>query len=293
MNNSDENLDSLISKLRSFNEDIKKISYIDDPLVIGLDELTNDIIEHLETNETKEETNDEIIKLKNKNQALLEILQEADSTINKITDELFESEKCCKRLKIDKLTMKKTIEDFEIDINDKNITIAKLHKIINMYNINIDDESCDNSGRKNEKSLKHVENKLNLKEKEQLIHLQNENKKYEKIFAKFQIDMKNLEDRNNDLEHDIIHTVIKINAPRNNPNSENIDLPIENMNTLNTSIHDEINLINQNEELIMMRDDYRNLIIANRKLLLENMNLREGSCFNKCKCPKFKRCMIS
>ena len=60
MNNSDENLDSLISKLRSFNEDIKKISYIDDPLVIGLDELTNDIIEHLETNE---ETNDEIIKL--------------------------------------------------------------------------------------------------------------------------------------------------------------------------------------------------------------------------------------
>ena len=289
MNNSDENLDSLITKLRSFNENIKKISYVDDPLVIGLDELTNDIIEHLETNEKIEET----IKLKNKNQALLEILQEADSTINKITDELFESEKCFKILKIDKLTMKKTIEDFESDINDKNITIAKLHKIINMNNININDESDNNSDHKNEKSLKHVENKLNLKEKEQLIHLQNENKKYEKIFAKFQIDMKNLEDRNNDLENDIIHTVIKINTPRDNPNS---DSTMDNMytpNTLNTSIHDEINLINQNEELIMMRDDYRNLIIANRKLLLENMNLREGRCFNKCKRPKFKRCTIS
>jgi hypothetical protein len=169
-----------------------------------------------------------------------------------------------------------------------------------MNNINIDDES----GIENEKSLNHVENKLNLKEKEQLIHLQNENKKYEKIFAKFQIDMKNLEDRNNDLEHDIIHTVIKINTPKdntinNNPNFENIDSEMNNMyttnlsNTHNMSIHDEINLINQNEELIMMRDDYRNLIITNRKLLLENMNLREGRCFNKCKRPRLKRCIIS
>ena len=261
-----EDIKLLINNISVF---INKIGDKDSMENLELINLAGDIIEKLQKHIT---TNSKLLKT---NEILVKNIKDADETIFDLTNDIKKEKKDNTELseKIQNLEDKvfklnETLKDYENSNQDKNIEIASLNKIINTTSV---------------KSPKqHVE-----KDSENIEKLKQDNKNYCIILAEIETRNKELENKCVQLEKNLFEVVNKENKFQKTVEVNNL------------SISDEICLINQKDELEMLRKDYKNLLIINRNLTLNEVNkdtkdkdTKDNTEISEMKRLCFKRCNL-